>query len=328
MSLPDLHGFADPIDYEKYGPHTRFMTPEGLPDPAFRDHFRGRISTDGSSEFAAESGRYHLYLALGCPYAHRASIIVSLLGLDDVISRSYLDDVRDGRGWAFRERRGKDPVNDFSMLKQAYVASKPDFHGRVSVPVLWDRKTACIVNNADDDIFADVATQFGAFASNPVDLYPSDRRTEIDVLDAEICENINTGVYAIAQSRTQEEYDTRVKRTFDTLDRLEERLGSRRYLFGGAITQTDIRLWVTLARFDTVYNPFFRASLRRLQDYPNLWAYTRDLYSLPAFSGTSDFEAIKRTYYLDFPLRNPLGLIPAGPAIDWDEPQHRATLSG
>jgi glutathionyl-hydroquinone reductase len=183
MSDQDRRGFADPVDYQTYGEYVRASS-SGAPDLSlYQFGFRDRISTDGSTPYAAEAGRYHLYLQIACPWSQRAAVVINLLGLSDVISYSLVDDLRDGQGWAFRERRGPDPVNNFSYLKQAYQATEPSFEGHVNVPTLWDRKTGRVVNNADDDIFSDVVTKFTELAKTPLDLYPDDRRAEIDALD-------------------------------------------------------------------------------------------------------------------------------------------------
>jgi putative glutathione S-transferase len=326
MSIADARGFADPVNYEQFGYYSPYPKDGSTDRPLYQ--FRDRISSDGSTPYDAEPGRYHLYIALGCPWAHRAAIAIGLLGLTDVISISVVDDVRDGRGWAFRDRRGPDPINNFSFLKQAYLATDRGFEGHVNVPTLWDRKTARVVNNDNDDIFWDIISQFGAWARTPHDLYPRSLRSDIDALDAEIHENVNAGVYAAGLADSQADYAAAVIRVFETLDRLEARLENRRYLFGDEITESDLRLWVSLARFDVAYNPFFKANLRRLVDYPNLWAYARDLHSVPAFSELSDFDAFKFTYHRAFPQRNPSGIIPAGPIVDWTAPQQRAGLAG
>jgi putative glutathione S-transferase len=326
MSSADARGFADPADYDRHGHYLRKSAAGSADLALYQFRFRDRISRDGSTPYRAEAGRYHLYLALSCPWAQRAAIVVNLLGLGDVISHSLVDDVRDGRGWAFRERRGCDPINNFSFLKQAYLVTDPAFVGHVNVPTLWDRKTGRVVNNADDDIFWDVMTHFGEWAENPIDLYPQAYRVEIDCLDATIHENVNFGVYRAAVSSDQHDHHIAMTRVFDTLDWLEERLETTRYLFGDTITETDIRLWVTLARFDVVYNPLFKVNLRRLVDYPNLWAYARDLYSLPAFAQLTDFGAFKFSYDHAFPLLSRADGIPAGPIVDWSEPQQRARI--
>jgi putative glutathione S-transferase len=322
----EQRGFASPVDYETYGRYVSNAKEQAhsLTNYAVRARFTDRISTDGSTPYPAEADRYHLYLALGCPWAHRAAIVVDLLGL--AITYSFVDDVRDGRGWAFRETRGPDPINNCATLQQVYLLSDPTFEGHINVPTLWDRRTGRVVNNSDDDVFRDLVTRFGAIARNPGDIYRLDQREEIDALDTLIHESLNFGVYRIAVAANQADYDTLVERAFTVLDQLEERLATNRYLFGKSITETDIRLWVTLARFDSVYNPFFRVNLRRLVDYPNLWAYARDLYTHPAFARSTDFAACKATYYLAFPRWNPFGIVPAGPLLDWSEPQQRARL--
>lgn len=319
-------GFADPVDYETHGQYLAKPDDGSSVLSAYTFGFRDRITTDGSSAYPAEPGRYHLYLSIGCPWAQRVAIAIELQGLGGVISYSSVDDLRDGRGWAFRERRGADPVNDFSFLRQAYLATNPAFRGHVNVPTLWDRNTGRVVNNADDDIFHDVVTRFRPWAGE-VDLYPDALAAEIDALDADVHEAINFGVYRAGLATDQQEYVNIVDAAFATLDRLEARLARQRYLFGDVITSSDVRLWVSLARFDIVYNPLFRVNLRRLVDYPNLWAYARDLYTLPAFSARTEFETFKRNYFGGIPQLNPSAIIPAGPIIDWNAPQDRARLA-
>jgi putative glutathione S-transferase len=322
MADADHTQFASPVDY---GAHGYYAIKPG-PEPLYK--FRKRISEDGSSPYAPEAGRYHLYLAIGCPWAQRAQISVELLGLDKAISHSLVDDVRDGRGWAFRATHGPDPVNGYRFLKDAYLATDPAFEGHVNVPSLYDRKTGRIVNNENDDIIADIITRFGALSTTGLDLYPKALRADIDALSARIAEHINTNVYRIGHAHEQADYDARVASLFATLDALEDRLAHRRYLFGDTIVESDIRLWVSLARFDVAYNTLFRANRRRLVDYPNLWAYARDLYSLPAFRRLTDFDIFKLTYYRAFPSLNPSGVLPAGPRPAWDAPQDRAALGG
>jgi len=248
-----------------------------------------------------------------------------LLGLQDVISLSAVDPVRDGRGWAFREGPGYslDPVNGFALLREAYEATEPGYDGHISVPVLWDRETSRIVSNNFPDITIDLDTQFGAYAHGDYDLYPERLRPEIDAINATVYQNVNNGVYRAGMATTQQAYHDAVTKLFATLDELEERLAGRRYLLGDAITEADVRLWVTLARFDAVYHYHFKANLRRLTDYPNLWGYARDLYALPAFSGTTNFDHIKRHYYTTHPHINPSRIVPDGPLLDWEAPHGR-----
>jgi putative glutathione S-transferase len=321
---------ASPVDFSEYGDYS--VKAPARPDGAFIRPlypFQGRITADGSSGFPAQAGRYHLYVSLACPWAHRSVIVRSLLELEDVVSLSVVDPVRDGRGWAFRDGPGfgPDPVNGFTLLREAYEASEPGYDGHVSVPVLWDRETAQIVSNNFPDITIDLGTQFGAWAAPGIELYPEPLRAEIDALNDRVYASVNNGVYRCGFAGTQEAYDVAVAALFSTLDELEERLASRRYLFGDQITEADVRLWVTLARFDSVYITHFKANIRRLADYPNLWAYARDLYQQPAFGPTTDFDHIKRHYYTTHPHLNPLRIVPAGPVLDWAEPHHRDKLA-
>ncbi|HZU13443.1 MAG TPA: glutathione S-transferase family protein [Chloroflexota bacterium] len=288
--------------------------------------FRDRITADGSSGFPAEAGRYHLYVSLACPWAHRAVIVRQLLGLENVVSLSVVDPVRDERGWEFSDEF-PDPINGFRFLSEAYRRSDPSYDARYTVPTLWDMKTGRIVSNNFPDITIDLETQFKAFQRpGAPDLYPEPLRPAIDRLIEEIYEDVNDGVYRAGFAQSQEAYEYAVGRLFARLDALEEHLATRRYLLGDQITEADIRLYPTLARFDAVYHYHFKCNLRRLTDYPNLWAYARDLYSIPAFGETTNFDHIKRHYYMTHPQLNPSRIVPAGPMLDWEEPQDRARL--
>ena len=256
-------------------------------------------------------------MSLACPWAHRSVIVRGLMGLQDVVSLSVVDPIRDGRGWAFREGPGygPDPVNGFTLIREAYDATEPGYDGHISVPVLWDRETSQIVSNNFPDITIDLGTQFGAWARPGADLYPEaaargDRRAQ----RGRSTRPSTTGCTG-AGSRPHSRPTTRPSAAlFATLDELEQRLAGRRYLFGGQITEADVRLWVTLARFDSVYVTHFKANVRRLVDYPNLWGYARDLYQHPAFGPTTNFDHIKRHYYTTHPHLNPQRIVPAGPA--------------
>jgi putative glutathione S-transferase len=284
---------------------------------------QGRITADGSSGYKAEPGRYHLYVSLACPWAHRAIIVRRLLGLEDVISMSVVDPVRDERGWAFTENF-PDPVNGFHFLSQAYLATDPEYSLRYTVPCIWDRQTSRLVTNNFPDITIDFETQFRAFQRpDAPDLYPEALRSEIDDLSGALYEDVNDGVYRCGFAASQEAYEYAFDRLFARLDELEDRLADRRYLMGDQITEADIRLFPTLVRFDTVYHYHFKCNQRRLVDYPNLWGYTRDLFATSGFGDTTNFEHIKRHYYLTHPQINPSGIIPGGPAIDWKEQQRR-----
>ena len=321
---------ASPVDFAEFGDYS--VKSPVRPDGAFVRPlypFQGRITSDGSSGFPAEAGRYHLYVSLACPWAHRSVIVRGLLGLEEVVSLSVVDPVRDGRGWAFREGpgHGPDPVNGFTLIREAYEATEPGYDGHISVPVLWDRQTSQIVSNNFPDITIDLGTQFGAWATPGIDLYPQPLRTEIDALNDRVYTSVNNGVYQCGFAGTQEAYDAAVAALFATLDELEERLADGRYLFGHQITEADVRLWVTLARFDSVYVTHFKTNIRRVVDYPNLWAYSRDLYQHPAFGPSTDFDHIKRHYYMTHPHLNPRRIVPAGPVLDWAEPHHRDKLA-
>ncbi|HEY1644351.1 MAG TPA: glutathione S-transferase C-terminal domain-containing protein [Streptosporangiaceae bacterium] len=324
-------GGASPVDFETFGDYTG--QPARRPAPAAAGGefvrpaypFRGRITADGSSGHPAEPGRYHLYISWACPWAHRSAIVRELLGLQEVISLSAVDPIRDGRGWAFREGAGHglDPVNGFALLREAYEATEPGYDGHVSVPVLWDKQAARIVSNNFPDITIDLDTQFGQWADPAADLYPERLRPEIDALSDTIYATVNNGVYRCGFAAAQGSYDEAYRQLFATLDDLDRRLSGQRYLTGGTLTEADVRLWVTLARFDSVYYSHFKANQRRITDYPSLWGYARDLYSRPAFSGTTRFDQIKRHYYMTHPGLNPSRIVPDGPELDWDAPHGR-----
>lgn len=309
---------ASPVDFETYGPYgpkQQAGQQPARPGPAFPN----RITADGAGGFPAEAGRYHLYAAYPCPFSHRVTIVLALKGLEDVVSVSYLDPLRDGRGWAFREGAGHglDEVNGFAFLREAYEATEPGFEGHYSTPVLWDRKAGRIASNDYRHLSTDLAVAFDEWARTDIDLYPLQLRAEIDSLNEFLFERVHNGPYKCGFAPSQEVYRREVRALFEALDGVEERLAGRRYLFGDQITLSDVRLWVTLARFDTVYVTHFKANLRRLTDYPNLWRYARDLYRLPAFRDTTDFDQTKRHYFITHSQLNPSQLVPLGPELDW-----------
>jgi putative glutathione S-transferase len=288
---------------------------------------RDRITADGSSGFPAEPGRYHLYVSLACPWAHRTVIVRRLLGLEDVITMSVVDPIRDERGWAFRDGPGysKDPVNGFAFLSEAYLATDPNYTGRYTVPCLWDRVTGRLVSNNFPDITIDFETQFTAFQRpDALDLYPERLRAEIDEINALVYTDVNNGVYKAGFATTQQAYEAAFDALFARLDWLDERLATRRFLLGDQITEADVRLFTTLVRFDAVYYLHFKCNLRRLVDYPNLWPYARDLYQRPGFGDTTNFDHIKRHYYMTHEHLNPSRIVPKGPAVDWSAPHGRA----
>ena len=288
--------------------------------------FRHWISADGASAFPAEAGRYHLYIAVNCPWAHRTRIFRSLKGLDDIISLSLVLPRRTDQGWVFDTADHADPLCGKQALHEIYTLAQPDYSGSVTVPVLWDKKQDTIVNNESSEIIRMFNTAFHAYTDETIDYYPSGLQHEIDVLNEQIYHTVNNGVYKAGFATSQTAYDEAVSALFTTLDELEHRLGTRRYLLGRQLTEADWRLFPTLVRFDVAYHGAFKCNLRRLVDYPNLWAYTRDLYQMPGIAETVDLEIFKRGYYSPSPLRNPLGIVPAGPVIDFNQPHNRSML--
>ncbi|MEA2481332.1 MAG: glutathionyl-hydroquinone reductase [Thermoleophilaceae bacterium] len=275
--------------------------------------FRDWVRADGSTAFLPEPGRYHLYVALACPWSHRAVIVRRLKGLEDVVGVSYLHPFRDESGWAFTGDGYVDDVNGWEYLAEAYEASRPAYDGRVSVPVLWDRETGQIVSNESADIIRMFNSEFDEWGDTTVDLYPEELRREIDELDERIYENLNNAVYQAGFAESQEAYESAYRRVFEILPELDDRLASRRFLTGDQITEADWRLWVTLVRFDPVYNTHFRCNGARVMDFPNLWGYTRELYQLPGVAETVAMDEIKRHYYTTHDMLNPKRIIPLGP---------------
>ena len=288
--------------------------------------FREWITADGSSGYRAEPGRYHLYVSYACPWAHRTIIFRKLKGLEDVIGMTVVDPIRDERGWAFTDEvGGPDPVNGFRLLAEAYRATETGFGGRVTVPVLWDKKTGRIVNNESSEIIRMLNSEFDEWATRrSVDFYPRALRAEIDAINANVYDNVNNGVYRCGFATSQEAYDEAYENLFAALERLEVRLAHHRFLVGETQTEADWRLFTTLVRFDPVYVGHFKCNERRLVDYPNLWAYTRDLYQTPGVAETVNLDHIKRHYYLTHRTINPTGVVPRGPVIDYTAPHNRA----
>jgi putative glutathione S-transferase len=302
---------------------------EDAEDGTFRrqeSQFRRWASAGEGAEFPVQAGRYHLYVARACPWAHRTIIARGLMGLEDAIGLSFVDPIRDERGWAFTGGEYVDPVNGFEFLSQAYVATDPRYGARVTVPVLWDKQSGVIVSNESADILRMLSTAFVPLASHPVELYPESLRGEIDALNDRIYDAVNNGVYKAGFSRRQDVYEREVRSLFAMLDELDERLADRRFLFGPAPVETDWRLFTTLVRFDAVYQIHFKCSLRKLIEYEHLWPYARDLYQWPGVAETVDFEEIRRHYYLTHPMINPSGLVALRPAARFDEPHGRESL--
>ncbi|MGC1294621.1 MAG: glutathione S-transferase family protein [Alloacidobacterium sp.] len=292
--------------------------------------FRSYVAADGSSGFAAEPNRYHLYVALSCPWAHRALLLRALKGLEDAISISIVAPWTLENGWSFESYPGAtgDRANGFRYLYEVYLRAHQSYTGRVTVPVLWDTRTNTIVNNESAEIVRMLNSEFNAFARHPDDdYYPADLRGEIDELNALIYRAVNHGVYRAGFAGRQDKYEVAVADLFQTLDSLEERLSQRRYLCGEQVTEADWRLFPTLIRFDAVYYIHFKCSVRRLVDYPNLYDYTRELFQTPNVAATVNFEHIKHHYYGSHVRINPSSLVPVGPAPKFDIPHTRAAVS-
>lgn len=296
--------------------------------------FRSWITPDGSpgrtgdGGFAAEKGRYHLYVSLACPWAHRVLIMRSLKGLEDAIGVSVVNWLMLADGWTFAPGPGvvPDPIHRAQYLHEIYTAADPHYTGRVTVPLLWDRKLGRIVNNESSEIIRMLNSAFDDVGAAPGDYYPAELRAEIDGLNTRIYDTVNNGVYRAGFATTQEAYEEAVYPLFQTLDWLEARLGRGRYLVGDRMTEADIRLFTTLVRFDAVYVGHFKCNVRRLVDYPNLWGFTRDIFQLPGIAATVNFEHIKRHYYESHRTLNPAGVVPVGPLTDFLAPHGREQL--
>ena len=288
--------------------------------------FRDWISADGASGFKAEADRYHLYVSLACPWAHRTVIFRKLKGLEKAISLSIVDPFMDTNGWAFTDRPGciPDAVNGASFLYEVYLKARPGYCGRVTVPVLWDKTLKTIVNNESSEIIRMLNREFDAFAEKSLpDMYPRKLRPEIDRWNELIYRTVNNGVYRAGFATAQAKYEKAVGELFATLEALERHLAKSRYLCGERITEADWRLFTTLARFDAVYHYHFKCNIRRLRDYPNLWAYARELHQVPGVAATVDFGHIKEHYYRSQKEVNPSRVVPVGPSVDFNEPHGR-----
>ncbi|MDZ7745337.1 MAG: glutathione S-transferase family protein [Halobacteriales archaeon] len=280
----------------------------------------------GTAQFPAESGRYHLYISRACPWAHGAAMVRSLMGLEDDISMDIVDPYRDDRGWQFTpEKDGctTDAVNDHEYLGETYIEADPNYTGRVTVPVLWDREEETIVNNESIEMMRHIST---AFDGNGVDLYPEHLREEIDEVVDDIYDPINNGVYRAGFAGTQEAYENAVEELFDALDRYDERLADQRYLVGDQLTLADLRLFATLVRFDNVYHTHFKCNVQLIREYDNLWPYVRDIYQTPGIEQTVNMDHIKEHYYTTHTDINPTQFIGVGPDLDFQADHDRARL--
>lgn len=293
-----------------------WITPEGVAGPS------------GGDGFPAEPGRYHLYVSYACPWAHRALIFRKLKKLEDIIGLSVVDYFMGENGWEFKGRDGGtlDPVNHAEKLWQVYVKADPHYTGRVTVPVLWDKKRNTIVSNESSEIIRMFNSAFDEITGDRQDFYPPDLREEIDDINETVYHTVNNGVYKCGFATTQEAYEENFVALFETLDMIEARLAGQRYLAGDRITEADWRLFTTLLRFDPVYFGHFKCNERRIVDYPNLWGYTRDLYQVPGVAGTVNLFHIKHHYYMSHATVNPTRIVPLGPDIDFTAPHARDRL--
>jgi putative glutathione S-transferase len=293
------------------------------------DAFREFVSEDAAAPHPVAPDRYHLYVSLACPWASRTVIVRRVKGLEEAIGMTVVDPIRDERGWAFRDGPGysADPINDFTYLSQAYTATDPNFDGRVTVPVLWDKHAGRIVNNSEDDLCRMFNDVFGDLAKKQeLDLFPEDIREEHERLAQFIYENVNNGVYKAGFATSQRSYERACRALFVALDELEARLAARRFLFGHRIVEADWRLFCTLIRFDSVYHGHFKCNLRRILDYPNLQGYLMDLYQQPGIAGTVNFDHIKWHYYYTHDDINPTRIVPIGPVLDLMRPHGRTAI--
>lgn len=296
--------------------------------------FRNWVTADGSAGpsgdagFKAEPGRYHLYVSLACPWAHRTLILRQLKGLEDMISVSIVHYHMAENGWTFLAKDGAtgDTLFGSRFMYEIYTRADPTYSGRVTVPVLWDKERQTIVNNESSEIIRMLNSAFDGVGATPGDFYPEALRGEIDAINAKVYKGVNNGVYRAGFATTQEAYEEAVTELFATLDELEARLGQQRYLAGDRITEADWRLFTTLVRFDPVYVGHFKCNIRRIDDYPNLSNYLRELYQVPGVAETVNFDHIKRHYYGSHKTINPTGIVPAGPDQDLAAPHDRARL--
>lgn len=294
-----------------------WVTPDGSAGPSGRDGFK------------AEADRYHLYVSLACPWAHRTVIFRKLKALENVISLSVVSPDMLQDGWTFNTDEGStgDAVNGKSKLSEIYVKADAKYTGRVTVPVLWDKKTGTIVSNESSEIIRMLNAAFDAFTNVHTDFYPEALRAEIDRINDLVYPNINNGVYRAGFATSQAAYETAFRNLFDTLDEMEQILSTRRYLTGSAITEADWRLFCTLIRFDAVYYSHFKCNWRHIYEYPNLSNYARELYQVPGVAETVSLQQIKRHYYNSQRQVNPTGIVPVGPQLDFAAPHDRARLA-
>lgn len=297
--------------------------------------FRNWVTADGSAGpsgkagFKAEAGRYHLYVSLACPWAHRALIVRKLKGLEAMISVDVVSPLMHAKGWVFDDSQPEatsDRLHGAQVMSDVYVKADPTYSGRVTVPVLWDKQEATIVSNESSEIIRMFNSAFDDLGATPGDLYPLALRDEIDAVNDRVYQDVNNGVYKSGFATTQAAYESAVGRLFETLDWLDDSLGKQRYLVGQQITEADWRLFTTLIRFDPVYVGHFKCNLKRIADYPNLSGFMRELYQVPGIAKTVSMDHIKRHYFMSHETINPTAIVPQGPLMDLLSPHGRETL--
>jgi len=295
-----------------------WITPTGAPGP------------EGQQGLAAEAGRYHLYVSLACPWAHRTLIMRKLKGLERLVGVSHTSPLMLDQGWSYRVDEGSsgDALNHFEYHHQLYTLTDPHYTGRVTVPALWDRQRQRVVNNESAEILRMLNSAFDALTGNRLDFYPDDLRDAIDAVNADVYDNVNNGVYKTGFATEQTVYEKHFRALFACLDRLETRLDGQRYLVGEWLTEADIRLFTTLVRFDAVYHGHFKCNRQRIADFPSLSNYLRELYQWPGIKETVDFDHIKRHYYCSHPTINPTRIVPVGPSLALDASHDRERLPG
>ena len=297
-------------------------------DAAFRNFVTadGSAGPTGKGGFKAEAGRYHLYVSLACPWAHRTLIFRAIKGLEDLISVSVVHPLMLEHGWTFAtefDAATGDTLFGSDYMHQIYTRADPNYTGRVTVPVLWDKETGTIVNNESSEIIRMLGSAFDGLTGNTTDYYPEALRTEIDAVNALVYPNVNNGVYRAGFATAQSVYESAFHDVFNALDQIEAKLGDNRYLTGDLITEADWRLFTTIVRFDAVYHGHFKCNLRRIADYPNLTGWLRELYQIKGVAGTVSMDHIKTHYYASHRMINPTGIVPAGPALDFNAPHGR-----
>lgn len=296
-----------------------WVTADGSPGP------------DGEGGFKAESGRYHLYVSMACPWAHRTLIFRKLKGLEKHISVSVVHPDMVENGWEFRpdSEQHRDHLHGFRFMHQVYTKAAPEYSGRVTVPTLWDKKKETIASNESAEIIRMFNSAFDGLEGvlTDLDFYPGELQEEIDTVNARVYDTVNNGVYKAGFATAQDKYEEAYNALFDSLDWLEERLSSQRYLVGGRLTEADWRLFTTLIRFDAVYYSHFKCNRQRISDFPALSAYVRDLYQVPGVAETVDINQIKRHYYVSQRTINPTQIVPVGPELDFDSLHGRESLS-